>query len=377
MKILVLCHEFPPVGGGGGKAAEDICKNLALLGHEVAVLTSYHKGLSREEVSKAGRIIRIPVGRKFAYKAAIFDMANYILLGIWRGLKLIVSWKPDIIHVHFAVPAGALAWMLSKLTGLPYVLTVHLGDVPGGSPKKTERWFKWVYKFTPPIWSSAAHVAAVSEFTKSLAQKHYSVPIEVIPNGVNLAELDPGEIQVNAPPRIVFAGRFVPQKNLPTIVKILAEIKRLEWDCVMIGDGEARPETVEEISNLGLEARVQLPGWVTPARVIEFFKSSDIMLMPSFWEGLPVVGVQALAMGLAIVSSPVGGLIDQVEDNKNGFLIRGYDPQEWGQSMRILLEDKAKLQEFRKASRIHAEKFSLDKIANRYQEILFSVSKKA
>lgn len=376
MKILVICHEFPPVGGGGGKAAEDICKNLNSLGHEVTVLTSYHGGLSREELSTAGKIIRIPVGRKHAFKATIFDMANYLLVGFWRGLKLIISWKPDLVHVHFAVPGGALAWMLNKITGLPYVLTVHLGDVPGGSPKKTEGWFRWVYPFTPPIWNSAARVVAVSEFTKTLAQKHYQTDIEVIPNGVDLAELDPGDIRANDPPRIVFAGRFVPQKNTSMIVKVLAEIKNLEWDCVMIGDGETRSENIQEISKLGLERRVQFPGWVTPEQVVEYYKSGDILLMPSLWEGLPVVGVQALAMGLAIVSSPAGGFIDLVEDGKNGFLIRGYDLKDWSRAMEELLEDKAKLQTFRDASRLHAQKFSLDKIAKRYEDIFVAICKK-
>ena len=70
-------------------------------------------------------------------------------------MKLAREWKPDLIHVHFAVPAGALAWILRRLTGIPYVLTAHLGDVPGGVPEKTGRWFRWIYPFTPPIWKKS------------------------------------------------------------------------------------------------------------------------------------------------------------------------------------------------------------------------------
>jgi len=61
------------------------------------------------------------------------------------------------------------------------VLTVHLGDVPKGVPDKTDRWFRWVYPFTPPIWQGAARVTAVSEYTRRLALTYYPVSPQVIP----------------------------------------------------------------------------------------------------------------------------------------------------------------------------------------------------
>jgi hypothetical protein len=101
---------------------------------------------------------------------------------IWAGLKIIREWHPQVIHTHFAVPAGAPAWLLNRLTGVPYVLTAHLGDVPAGL-RKDRKWFKWVFPFTPPIWKRAAAVVAVSEFTRQLALKSYPVDVGVIPKG--------------------------------------------------------------------------------------------------------------------------------------------------------------------------------------------------
>ena len=76
--------------------------------------------------------------------------------------------------------------------GFPIYLTAHLGDVPGGVPEKTDKWFRWVAPFIPPIWNRAKRVAAVSIFTKNLALQRYPVPIQVIPNGVSTNEFDPG-----------------------------------------------------------------------------------------------------------------------------------------------------------------------------------------
>ncbi|RMH44787.1 MAG: hypothetical protein D6694_05390, partial [Gammaproteobacteria bacterium] len=221
MRILTVIYEFPPVGGGGGKVAEDICYKLAARGHEVGVLTAHWGDLPREEIRHGVRIWRIPSLRRWPYKGDMRAMLGYVLAAIPAGLRIIRRWQPDVLHTHFAVPSGAAAYALSRLSGLPYLLTAHLGDVPGGVPEKTDRWFRWVFPFTIPIWRRAAHIVAVSAFTRDLARRHYGVDVQVIPNGVDTALLNPGEIRVGNPPRILFAGRLSPQKNVPGLVRIL------------------------------------------------------------------------------------------------------------------------------------------------------------
>src|SRR5688572_19415177 len=187
MRILVLVHEFPPVGGGGGRVAEDISGKLAKRGHEVKVLTTHIKGLPYEQQRNGFHVIRFRSLRMQPYRASFLSMAIYVLAGLWVGRRLVDSFQPDVIHAHFAVPAGALAWLLSRMTGVPYVLTVHLGDVPGGVPEKTDEWFRWIYPFTPSIWRNAKEIVAVSEFTRQLALKKYRANIQVVPNGVDLS----------------------------------------------------------------------------------------------------------------------------------------------------------------------------------------------
>ena len=377
MRILVLIHEYPPVGGGGGRVAQDLCRGLAARGHEIRVLTAHLKGLPFRETGDGFEVIRLRSGRRLPYKAGLSALAGYVLAAAWTGWRLARTWRPDVIHVHFAVPAGPAALFISRLTGIPYVLTAHLGDVPGGTPEKTGRWFRWIYPLTPPVWKSAARVVAVSEFTRELAARSYPVEVQVIPNGVDLAALDPGLVKTGSPPLLVFAGRFVQQKNPLQVVRTLAEQRDLPWRCVMLGDGPLRAEVEAEIDRQNLRDRFTLPGWVEPQDVIDWFKKADILFMPSLSEGLPVVGVQALAMGLAIVAGNVGGFVDLVEPGVNGCLFDPANPQAAGEALRRLLMQPQFLQAQREASRKAAERFDLGAIVARYEMTLNRAARKA
>jgi glycosyltransferase involved in cell wall biosynthesis len=374
MRILVLIHEFPPIGGGGGQVAKDICKELVKLGHEIVLLTAHLKGLPREEMVEGIRVIRQPSLRRVAYMADLLAMGAFILFSLLPTLRLVRAWRPDLIHVHFAVPAGALAWIVSRLTGVPYLLTAHLGDVPGGVPEKTDNWFRWFYPFTPPIWRDARRVVAVSQFTRSLAAHRYPVEVRVIPNGVDLLRLDPGNIRPGNPPCIIFAGRFVPQKNPLMLVRTLAGLKDLPWRCVMLGDGPLRAEIERLIEENGLQGRFTLPGWVPPMEVSHWFAQSDVLFQPSIAEGLPVVGIQALAMGLAIVASNVGGFTEIVEAGKNGYLAAADDSDGMQMGLRHLLSDPQALLEARIQSRRLASRFDLQKVAAQYLEVIHEVA---
>jgi glycosyltransferase involved in cell wall biosynthesis len=369
MKILTLTYEYPPVGGGGGQVAQDICQGLAALGHDVQVLTAHWGDLPMQEEQKRVLVRRIRSGRREPYRADLVAMAGYILAGVPAAVRLCRNWKPDVIHVHFAVPTGAAAWAVSKLTGVPYVLTAHLGDVPGGVPEKTGMWFRFIYPFTPPIWRGAARIAAVSAFTRGLALEHYDVPIEIIYNGVDLKAIDPGEIQVNDPPRIVFAGRFMEQKDPLQLMRTLGALRDLPWNCTMMGDGPLRRQVEEEIKTQGLEDRFNLPGWIKPHEVLEWYRKADLMFMPSRSEGLPVVGVQAAAMGLALVLSRVGGCVDIIEQGENGFLVEPGDAAGYEQGLRELLSDPARLLEARRASRSLASRFDIEKVVGAYIDL--------
>ncbi|MEW5871967.1 MAG: glycosyltransferase family 4 protein [Chloroflexota bacterium] len=373
MRILVIIHEYPPLGGGGGHVARDICRGLAKLGHEVHVLTAHFKGLPYQEDAGGLQIERLASARQSPFRAGLLTMSGFIAASTLAGWRHVRAWRPDILHVHFAVPSGPVALFLSRIYQIPYVLTAHLGDVPGGVPEKTGRWFRWIYPFTPPIWKSAAQVVAVSEYTRQLALHNYPVDIQVIHNGVELEYLEPSQLEVGKPPRIAFAGRFMPQKNPLQLVDTLAELQHLEWECVLIGDGPLRPDIEQKIHQHALEGRFTLPGWVAPEEVDAWFARSDILFMPSLSEGLPVTGTQALAKGLAIVASRVGGFIDLVDQGENGYLIDLDDPAGFTTALTVLLSNRQRLQTFRQASLSKAHNFNIENISRAYEALFFQI----
>ena len=373
MRLLVLSHEFPPIGGGGGRVAQDLACGLAARGHQVTILSAAMDGLPAEETVGGARLIRLPAQRKNAFAASLAEMANFDRLAVTRGLAVLRQWRPDVIHAHFAVPAGAAAFLLSRLSGVPYVLTAHLGDVPGAVPEKTEAWFRLLSPLTPPIWNNAARVIAVSEFTRALAQKHYRAPMTVIPNGVDFAALPPRE-PAREIPRIVFAGRFVETKNPGHLVQALTRLSSLPWQATLLGDGPLLEAVRRQVAESGLAGRFSLPGWVTPAQVLDEFSRSDVLALPSRAEGLSVVGVQALALGLALVLGAAGGNLELVQDGQNGFLFPPGDVDALTDALRRLLTDPAALKSVQRRSRALAQKFDLNAIVTQYEAVLSDVS---
>lgn len=376
MKILVLSHEFPPVGGGGGRVARDLALGLARRGHDLRILTAHFDGLPALETMEGARVERIPAKRQAAFRAEFFEMARYDWAAVAAGRTLIREWRPDVIHAHFAVPAGAAAFALSKLTGIPYILTAHLGDVPGAVPEKTDRWFQFVYPFTHSIWKSAARVVAVSEFTRRLALQHYPVPIEVIHNGVDLSALPAWQPSSGAP-RILFAGRFMEQKNPEHLVEALIRLRGLPWACAMAGDGPLLESARQRVTDSGLAERFSFPGWVTPEQVLEQMAASDILALPSRSEGLPVVGVQGLAMGLALVLSDAGGNVELVQPGGNGALFPAGDLEALTESLKSLLVSPTALQSAQRQSREMSKAFDLGVILGKYEALFQEVIQKS
>ncbi|HEY5741219.1 MAG TPA: glycosyltransferase, partial [Terrimicrobiaceae bacterium] len=142
MRILILCYEYPPVGGGGGRVAAQVAAKLAERDHKVRVITAGMRHLPRHERRDTVEILRPESFRRREDTCSVPEMGSYILTSVIPVLRTAWSWRPDVIHAHFAVPSGALALVARVFAGTPYVLTAHLGDVPGGVPEQTGHLFR-------------------------------------------------------------------------------------------------------------------------------------------------------------------------------------------------------------------------------------------
>jgi glycosyltransferase involved in cell wall biosynthesis len=280
-----------------------------------------------------------------------------------------MKWHPDVIHVHFAVPTGALGWMVSVVTGTPYVLTTQLGDIPGGVPDQTDRVFTFIKPLTVPIWNRAAAITAPSDHIAELAQQSYDVEIETIANGIDLGTVKQSPLGPHSPRRLVFAGRFNPQKNLLFLIDLLERVSDLDWEMDMLGDGPLMEPVRARIHSAGLTDRIRMPGWVDPERVETTMSGSDILVLPSLSEGLPIVGTRALGTGLALLASDIGGNRDVVRHGVNGFLCDLTDIDSFENALRRLLMSDELLVNMKRESRRLAEKFDVHAIGSRFERI--------
>jgi glycosyltransferase involved in cell wall biosynthesis len=367
LKILVLCYEYPPIGGGGGRVAAQVAASLARRGHAVRVVTAGMRHSPRREMHDEIEVVRPFSFRRREDTCTVPEMALYLMTGLFPILREARNWRPDVVHAHFAVPTGPLALAAKLLTGAPYVLTAHLGDVPGGVPKQTDHLFRLVGPLVKPVWRHARRVTAVSRFTAELAARAYGIEAIVIPNGVR--PIESPQLRVHSPRRIVMAGRLSVQKNPLLAIKALALIRDLDWSFEVIGDGPLGPDMRALAEKSGIGSRVILHGWIPNAQVAEFMAGADILLMPSLNEGLSMVAIEALQHGLAIVASQIGGMQDIVEEGRNGFLCE-LSPGAFAQKLGALLADGSRLEGMRRASRQKAGDFDLEKTVAAYEAVL-------
>lgn len=375
MRILVLNYEFPPIGGGGGRFAEDLCRHLARFGHEVRVQTSGFTGLPAREVREGYEIYRTWAARRQAHTCSVPEMAAFLATNLVPALKHAAFWKPQVINVHFAVPTGVLTWIVHRTLGVPYVLSTQLGDVPGGVPVQTDHLFRWVKPFTVPIWRAAAAITVPSGAVAELVRQAYGLAAHVLPNGVELETLNPRPPQVHTPMRLVFVGRFSPQKNLPFLLTALEKLQDLDWRLDLVGDGPLRGELAELTRRGHLTSRVQFHGWVSPAAATGILRDSDILVMPSLSEGLPLVGLQALGLGLVLATSDHPSFQGLVLDGKNGITSPATDAGVFAARLRELLANPSLVLAMKRASLELAPNFEAGKIARRMEKLLLAAGK--
>ncbi len=374
VKILVLCYEYPPIGGGGGRVAKSVAEALARRGHEVRVQTAALGWRSIRETLGGVKVFRTASLRRRADTCAVHEMALFCATSFMPALRHATQWRPDVMHAHFAMPTGLLARAVHALTGIPYVLTAHLGDVPGGVPEQTDGLFRFLQPVARRIWAGAAARTAVSSFVQRLAERAYGHSVARILNGIDLTDGLPAPSPAHRPPHFLFVGRFTQQKQPQIFVQALAKLAALDWQATLIGDGPLLPMIRELIARDRLWHRLPRAGWLAAPDVRRALARADVLVMPSLAEGLPLAGIEALAHGLALVVSDSPGLSDLIDDGVNGFVFPVGNVEALSHKLRWLIESPGTLLAMKRASRQKARGFDLAAMVDQYETVLLTAA---
>ena len=371
MKILIINSEYPPIGGGAGNASAHIAARFAHMGHEIAVVTSRFGKLPHLEQRQNLTLHRIPCLRQKQDRSNPFEQLVFLIsASIWT-LGMVPRFKPNATLAFFGVPSGAIAWLLKRVFGIPYIVSLRGGDVPGFRPYDFQRYHKILSPFLHLIWKDASAVVANSNGLRALANvfdARFEIPI--IPNGVNLQEYA-AEVRAWSPPRLLSVGRLVHQKGLDLAMHALAELKDLEWEWCIAGDGPQINVLRSLANELGIQDRITFPGWRSHAELVECYKGSNLFLFPSRHEGMPNVVLEAMASGLPVVASRIAGNEELVLDGETGLLFPSEDVESLCVALRKLLVDNSQRQKMGNASRRRVEAlYSWENTAQRYALLL-------
>lgn len=376
MRILMINHEFPPVGGGGGKVTYFISKNLARSGHDVSVITSQFKDLPRFERLNGFEVHRVPVLRKSTEVCGVHEMLTFVLSASLYSLRFVKEFSPDIVHVFFGIPSGPVAYLLKKLRDLPYVLFLGGRDVP--SPHPDPPFYRLIYSILGPaiksIWGNAKAVVACSEGLKELALKTDDrTPIHVIPDGVDLNKFHP--VERSADPekvKLLAIGRMIPRKGFDFLIRSLPEVMksaRRDFHVEIVGDGPMRSELTCLTGQLGVQQKVVFAGTVPYDQLAEKYQKANVFVLPSLAEGMPLVVLEAMASGLPIIATRVQGMEALVEEGVNGYLLPPADCSSLSQCLAAVINDDAgRVQMGRESTKI-VQKYDWANIAEQYLRI--------
>ena len=371
MKILIINSEYPPVGGGAGNASAHIARLLAGQGSEVLFLTSRYGDLPDEEVCQGVRVLRGPTRRQHADRSTALEQVWFILGASFRSLRLPDEFKPDVTLAFFGLPSGAAAWLLKAIRGIPYVVSLRGGDVPGFRPYDFWLYHKIAVPWLHLIWHGARAVVANSRGLYDLARAFdEKIEIAIVPNGVDAREFHPTPRDWS-PPRLLSVGRVVYQKGYDVALRALAGLKELDWEWSIVGDGPHLPVLQQMVQEQRLESRVHFLGWMKLEEVKQEYAKANLFLHPSRHEGMPNAVLEAMATGLPVVASRIAGNEELVVQGENGLLV----PVEDSAGLRVALETLLAQPEYREAMGAAARRriessFGWERVAEQYQSIL-------
>lgn len=380
MKILFVNYEFPPLGGGGGRANAQIARRMAAMGHEVHVLTSAFKGLKAVEAQNGYTLHRIPTLRRRQDKCTVFEMAVFMFSSLIYGVRHAARFRPDACIAFFTIPSGPAAFLIRRFLGIPYIVSLRGGDVPGFMGKDLSFYHALTKPLIRLLWKSARAVVANSEGLKDLAlETTPQIPIRMIPNGVDAEFFNPLSTPRAPVPgvaedavKILTVGRLNPQKGLNTLLTALANIRsRLSRPVrlLIVGDGPLRKELEAQSRELRIDDLVLFLGWQEPEAIRGFYASADFFVLSSLDEGMPNVVLEAMAMGLPILGTDVAGTRDLVIDGKNGRLIPAQDIPALENALFQLIERADLRRQMGQASLEEIKRYDWQRVAREYVQL--------
>jgi glycosyltransferase involved in cell wall biosynthesis len=384
--ILVLCHEFPPLGGGAGKNLQLLCKQLRARGVEVRVWTS-DPG-ARRRWPYEFPIEYISVNRKERFETDLAGMAVFIVGAVLLALRGRRRLKPAAVFANLAIPAGVAGNLVSRILGAPLALWHQGSDVHSGKPAGPGRFQRAVLGL---VWKRSQLNFFVSPGLRDMAARYGrqdrprimptcpSAEILAAPDGASSDEAPIGAVVGEK--YFLFLGRFDPVKNPVLAVEAMAICKDMgkaagmaAYKLRMVGSGALRKDVEESVAALGVRDLVSLEPAAPFESVPALMRSAYALVVPSKVEGFNTTILEAAHFGVPSVASDTPGISDFVRDGETGMLFPENDAQGMAKAMHALLSDPALRDALGRNARAAALPYRPDRVADSFLTELDALS---
>ena len=346
---MLLVITLAEVGG----AQSYVASLLPALVPRFDVALAAHGSGPLREASEALGVRFIPLRNVRRSISPLRDLAGLVEL-----TRLLRRERPDILHASSS-KAGVLGRLAGGLARVPIrIFTVH-GWAFAAHSGVASRLYRGADRLVEPLTTVTICVSEREREAGVAAGTCTPERTVVIPNAVDVAAAPRATSSGRERPRILAVGRLKAPKDFPTLVRALGELPPDSFEAVIVGDGPDRPGLEEEIQARGLAGRVRLAG--ERRDVPELLADADVFVLPSRSEGHPVSVLEAMAAGLPVVASRVGGVPEQVSDGETGLLVAPGDPLELAAALGRLAADPSLRRRLGAAGRARAEQaFDLD-----------------
>jgi glycosyltransferase involved in cell wall biosynthesis len=363
-QIVHVVPTYPPQLGGMEKVVQTLATVQASQSKNVSVITS-DQGL--KQTTKL--LDKVKVKRLWSFEIAHTPIMPKLF---WELIRLK---RDDIVHLHVAQPyTPEVVLLASKLKRFRYIAHVHLDVGPSGPAGFLLKIYKPL--ILKHVLRTASYVVVFTKDQKIEIHKKYNLDvakIEVIPNGVEDKFYYDKARVIHKPPRVLFVGRLNVQKNLTQFFQALDGISN-QFEVSIVGDGDQYQELKKLMSTLKLQ-NVTFHGRADGRKLLNFYKRANIFVLPSEREGMPLVLLEAMAMGLPLIATDVTGNRDVIKEDKNGLLVPFGDFKALREALLRIVSSKVKYSRMSNYSRQMATHYSWNKVEKQLESLYYEVSR--
>ena len=237
------------------------------------------------------------------------------------------------LHAHFGTNPSEIVMLVNVLSALPYSFTVH-------GPEEFDR--PQFLKLAEKI-NRAKFVVAISSFGRSQLMRWVDFlqwhKIKIVHCGLEASFYNVPAVAMPSAPRLVCVGRLCEQKGQLLLIEAAKNLnlQDIDFELILAGDGEMRAKIESLIMQYGLQEKVKITGWISSAGVRNIILSSQMLVLPSFAEGLPVVIMEAMSLRRPVISTYIAGIPELVIHRENGWLCVAGDVTNLTDTMREAL----------------------------------------